>query len=182
MQASLPTSPQRSVPSLLPSTAPTDAAAHRQVTPENVVFKTKTQALALWNNVYEPHSTKLLAKLAESHPDLPVHILSSHYGPNLSDPAAAASQGKIGRVLTSVVAVACLRAQQGVSPQVASHIFGLRNSLLPNSGAELEPRVEGVEFLTSDEGAMWVLNEVDRIVAVVAEGQTSFAGPRKSKL
>jgi hypothetical protein len=158
-----------------------------EVTPENVVFKSKTQALALWNNVYEPHSTKLLTKLAESHPDLPVHILSSHYGPNLSDPESAiasSSLGKVGRVLTSVVAVACLRAQQGVSPQVASHIFGLRNSKLPNSGAEKEPKIEGVEFLTSDEGAMWLLHEVDRIVAVVTEGQApaSFAGPRESKL
>lgn len=155
---------------------------NRQLTPGNVEHVTQTQALSLWNNVYEPHSTKLLAKLAESHPDLPVHILCSHYGPLLSDPSSAASLGKIGRILTSVVAVACLRAQQGVSPQVASHLYGLKNSLLPKSGAEVEPAVEGQAFLTSDDGAIWVLNEVDRIVAAITLGETSFAGPRESKL
>lgn len=145
----------------------------------------RTQALSLWNNVYEPHSAKLLAKLAESHPDLPVHILSSHYGPLLSDPdakVATPARGKVGRILTSVVAVACLRAQQGVAPQVASHLYGLRNSMLPDSGAAEEEPVVGSAFLTSDEGAVWVLEEVDRIVEVVAGESTSFAGPRESKL
>lgn len=89
-------------------------------TPANVTYTVETQALALWNSIYDPHSTKLLHKLAESHPDLPVHILNSHYGPLLSDPTptVGAGSGKVGRVLTSVVAIACLRAQQGVTPQV----------------------------------------------------------------
>lgn len=145
--------------------------------------ETQSKALALWNSIYEPHASKLLVKLAESHPDLPVHIFSSHYGPLLSDPSIPTTvQGKVGRVLTSVVAVACLRAQQGVAPQVASHIFGLRNSAEAGSGAELEARFDGQDFLTSDEGAIWVLNEVDRIVEVIAKGETSFAGPAVAKL
>jgi hypothetical protein len=32
------------------------------------------------------NSDKLLAKLAESHPDLPVHILHAHYGHMFADP------------------------------------------------------------------------------------------------
>lgn len=125
-------------------------------------------------------------KLAESHPDLPVHILSSHYGSLLSDPtlspAMTLAKGKVGRVLTSIVAISCLRSQSGVSPQVASHIYGLKNSALPGSGAEGEEKIQGSEFLTTDQGAMWVLGEVDRIVEVVAGGETSFAGPPKAKL
>lgn len=88
--------------------------------------------------------------------------------------------GKVGRVLTSVVAVSCLRAQGGVEPQVASHIFGLRNSGDAGSGAELEEVVEGGEWLTSNEGAEWVLERVDEIVRVVMGDAVSFAGGRES--
>lgn len=148
-------------------------------TPENV-FNTHAKALSLWNSIYEPHASKLLVKLAESHPDLPVHILNSHYGPLLSDPSPIASiaRGKIGRILTSVVAISCLRAQQGVAPQVASHVYGLLNSGEPNSGAESEEKIEGHEFLTSDQGSLWVLGEVDRIVSTVAGEEKMFGGPK----
>jgi hypothetical protein len=141
------------------------------------------RALGLWNSVYDPHSAKLLEKLSASHPDLPVHILSSHYGALLSDPSATVGAGsaKVGRVLTSVVAIACLRAQQGVTPQVTSHIFGLRKSLEEGSGAQGEDHVEGQEFLVSDEGSLWALGEVDRIVQFVNGGEASFA-PVKAKL
>lgn len=117
-----------------------------------------------------------MKKLAESHPDLPVHILSSHYGPLLADPFTRAPPGhaKLGRVLTSVVAIACLRAQGGVGPQVTSHVFGLRKSLEKGSGAEEEEVVEGQEWLASEEGCKWVLEQVDRIVEVVA-GHSTFA-------
>jgi hypothetical protein len=134
---------------------------------------------SLWDAIYEPHSVKLLNKLAASHPDLPVHILNSHYGALLSDPFNTAPEGhfKIGRVLTSVVAMACLRAQQGVGPQLTSHVFGLKKSLLEGGGAEGEVELKGQDWLTSDEGVEWVLNSVDEVATVVAKGQTTFAGP-----
>lgn len=134
-------------------------------------------AHSLWKSIYQPHDEKLLAKLADSHPDLPVHILSSHYGPLLADPRVGFPPGhaKIGRVLTSVVAIACLRAQGGVGPQVTSHVFGLRKSLDAGSGAESEDKVEGHEWLASEQGCQWVLEQVDKIVEVVTPQGPSFA-------
>ncbi|GAA5884022.1 hypothetical protein JCM3774_001193 [Rhodotorula dairenensis] len=130
---------------------------------------------ALWNGIYDPHSKKLLAKLAQSHPDLPVHILTSHYSHLLSDPPASARPAhaaKVGRILTSVVAIACLRAQGGVGPQVTSHVFGLRKAADEN--LEGEEAIQGAEFLTSEDGAQWVIEQVDRFVEAVSRSP-SFA-------
>jgi hypothetical protein len=146
---------------------------------ENNLNGTKIKGRALWDSIYEPHSAKLLAKLAQSHPDLPVHILTSHYGPLFSDPLEQFPEGhfKIGRLLTSVVAIACLRAQQGVGPQLTSHVFGLKKALLEGGGAEGESAVQGQDWLTSDEGVEWALKSVDAIAeGVVGQGKTSFAG------
>ena len=56
--------------------------------------------------------------------------MNSEYGLLFSDPPREEAPGqKIGRIATSVIAVACLRAQTGVGPQVTSHIFGLRKAL-----------------------------------------------------
>lgn len=154
------------------------AAIDRQPTEHNV-NATQIKARSLWDGIYEPHASKLLAKLAQSHPDLPVHILSSHYGPLFSDPVETFPEGhyKIGRVLTSVVAIACLRAQQGVGPQLTSHVFGLKKALLEGGGAEGEAPVDGQEWLTSDEGVKWALESVDGIAeVVVGRGRSSFAG------
>ncbi|GAA6004004.1 hypothetical protein JCM10207_006507 [Rhodosporidiobolus poonsookiae] len=146
----------------------------RQPTPETLQT-TLSSASSLWTSIYDPHSQKLLTKLSTSHPDLPVHILTSHYGPLLSDPPSPlrrpAGHAKIGRILTSVVAIACLRAQGGVGPQVTSHVFGL----LKAGKEELaeEEKVAGGEWLTSEEGARWVVEQVDRLVEAV----TSGAGP-----
>lgn len=152
--------------------------------PENVSEVVGSRALGLWNSIYDPHSAKLLVRLAESHPDLPVHILSSHYGPLLADgsPLAASGGAKIGRVLTSMIGIACLRAQQGVAPQVTSHVFGLKKSLDVGSGHEGELPVEGQEFLTTDEGSIWLLSQIDRIVETVAGGSTFAPHSRESKL
>lgn len=125
-----------------------------------------------------------MKKLGEAHPDLPVHILNSHYGPALSDPLDTFPSGhfKVGRILTSVVAMACLRAQQGVAPQLTSHVFGLKKALLEGGGADGEAPLKGQEWLTSDEGVQWILESTDDISGVVSEGRTTFAGPIKSKL
>lgn len=150
------------------SDALTHASAHRQPTQQNLP-DILSSATSLWNSIYDPHSTKLLHKLSQSHPDLPVHILSSHYGPLLADPFGPprAGHAKVGRILTSVVAIACLRAQGGVGPQVTSHVFGLRKAGEKGSGAELEEKVEGGEWLTTEEGAKWVIEQVDALVQFV---------------
>jgi hypothetical protein len=141
----------------------------------------------LWTSVYAPFDEKLLSKLSASHPDLPYHILSSHYGPLLSDPNGEAFNPeihKIGRELTSIVAIACLRAQQGVQPQLLSHVFGLQKSRGEQSkpGTASGLSSEEKEWLTNDEGCIWVLQEVDKIVEAVSGGKGSFAAVVRSEL
>lgn len=53
---------------------------------------------------------------------------------------------------SSVLAVTCLRALGGVERQVESHLFGLKKA----SG----------EWITSDEGCLWLLKVVDEVVDV----------------
>ncbi|KAF4122903.1 alpha-1,3-mannosyltransferase [Geosmithia morbida] len=119
----------------------------------------------LWDSIYAPFEGKLVTKLATSHPDLPVHILNSHYGPLLADPAERGGLAKTGRILTSVIAISCLRAQTGVAPQVTSHVFGLRKGIEDGTyKAEGEEEVQGVEWLATNEGSEWILRSVDTIV------------------
>ena len=151
-----------------------------ELSPSNI-DETLSRSRALWDSIYAPHHEKLISKLADSHPDLPVHILSSHYGPLLGDPPALAQETEtsIGRILTSIVAITCLRSQRGVGPQVTSHVFGLKKALLEKAQGVLEEIGGGdaAEWLCGDEGATWVLESADRIGEVVAGGRTSFAGP-----
>ncbi|KAJ5108269.1 hypothetical protein N7456_004944 [Penicillium angulare] len=136
---------------------------------------------ALWDSIYRPFEKKLYNKLADSHPDLPVHILHSNYGALLSDPARTTG-ASAGRVLTSIVAVACLRAQTGVGPQVLSHVFGLRKALEDGSWASDVETEEGARWLASDEGNTWILNSVDAIVESISQGSGSNFAPGKAKL
>jgi hypothetical protein len=93
--------------------------------------------------------------------------------------------------MTSVVAVACLRAQTGVGPQVLSHVFGLRKGVeqgahwgeFGGEGGEEEARA--VERLAGDEGCEWLLRSVDAIAeAIGAGGEGGVANweGRESKL
>jgi hypothetical protein len=142
----------------------------------------------LWDSIYRPFSDKLVTKLAASHPDLPVHIISAHYGTLLSDPErqaaapTAAASGTpappVGRVLASLVAIACLRAQTGVGPQVLSHVFGLRKAFEDGTA---EKDVEGGEWLASEEGNRWILETVDAIVEAVGGGEGSNFAPGPGK-
>jgi len=90
---------------------------------------------------------------------------------------------KVGRVLSSVVAVACLRAQTGVGPQVTSHVFGLRKAVEDGSWVDDEAGPEkGVRWLASDEGNVWILEKVDEIVEAIGGGKgSSYAPARESK-
>lgn len=137
----------------------------------------------LWDSIYRPFENKLYEKLADAHPDLPVHILNGNYGALLSDPAGRSTGANAGRVLTSIVAVACLRAQTGVGPQVMSHVFGLRKALEDGTWESDVEGEKGAKWLASDEGNTWILNSVDRIVESISQGEgTNFAPGRTSKL
>ena len=110
-----------------------------------------------------------------------MHILNSHYGPLLSDPEdRAGGLAKVGRALTSIVAISCLRAQTGVGPQVLSHVFGLRKALEDGSFAaekKTEDGLEGVEWLAGDEGGEWLLKSIDSISEAL--GGANFGQPSK---
>lgn len=175
-------------PSLLPllSTKP-----RRKPTAQNL-SGIQERGEGLWSSIYKPYEETLLQRLADSHPDLPVVILNSHYGPALADfPAAASSENvgtgiganpaKIGRILTSLVAISCLRAQTGVAPQVTSHLFGLRKAFEDGSGPADED-VTGGPWLASDEGNLWVLRCVDAIVEAIGGGEGGNFAPVKAKL
>ncbi|KAK3305701.1 uncharacterized protein B0T15DRAFT_416456 [Chaetomium strumarium] len=172
----------------------------RHLTPDNIASVTE-HGRDLWASIYTPFDEKLEAKLADSHPDLPVHILGCHYGPLLADPPARNAQrrqgsglGAVGRNLTSVVAVACLRAQTGVGPQVLSHVFGLRKGVEQGLHREEfvgvedgEAEAEGVERLAGDEGCEWLLRSVDAIAEAVGSSYARWDGEggkggRESKL
>jgi hypothetical protein len=115
-------------------------------------------------------------------------IVSNEYGALLSDPpvpnelssspgsvnAAASPKGEslgtIGRTLTSVAGVACLRASGGVGPQLISHVYGLlkaRDEIAHakrGSGSEGVGEQLGEKWLASPDGATWVISVVDRLV------------------
>lgn len=118
-------------------------------------------------------------------------IVNHEYGALFADPEDLGhkSGAKVGRVLTSIVAVACLRAQTGVGPQVTSHVFGLRKAFEDGTWegkGEFSGEFEGEagKWLASDEGNVWLLESIDAIVETLGEGKgSSFApGMTKSKL
>ncbi|KAF3385721.1 Dol-P-Man:Man [Talaromyces pinophilus] len=157
----------------------------RGLTPE-VIPDILNRGQSLWKSIYYPFETKLQQKLALSHPDLPVHVIESEYGNLFADPAAPTEgvvPATVGRVLTSIVAISCLRAQTGVGPQVISHVFGLRKAF-EDGTAESDAEIQGGEWLASDEGSIWLIGVVDQIVETIggAQGGTSFAPGLRGKL
>lgn len=159
----------------------------REYHPDNVEG-IKARGLDLWNSIYRPFEKKLIDKLARSHPDMPVIILQNNYAALLSNPEETSSTDvkgrRVGRLATSMMAIACLRAQTGCAPQVLSHIFGIRKALEDGTWAQDAESQAGASWLASDEGNLWILQSVDSIVEAIGQGHgTSFAppGPR-SKL
>ncbi|CAI6084036.1 unnamed protein product [Clonostachys chloroleuca] len=161
------------------ATAPSRALSSPESLPQ-----VRQRGRDLWKSIYRPLDEKLYRKLARSHPDLPVHILDANYGPLLADPPRTEKQGlaSVGRLLTSVVAIASLRAQTGVGPQVLSHVYGLRKAVEDGSFREdvVAEGDEAAEWLAGDEGNEWILRSVDRIVDVLGGG--NFAAGRVAKL
>ena len=157
--------------------------ARRHLTPDGIEGTLK-RGRFVWDSVYRPFSDKLSDKLAMSHPDLPVFIIQGEYGALFSDPPNPAMDPdvvpNIGRVLMSILAVATLRTQTGVGPQVVSHVFGLRKAY-EDGTAEAEPPVEGGKWLASDEGNVWLIEHIDRIAAALNEGGNSGFAPGMTK-
>lgn len=156
------------------STKPT-----REFSSSNIEAR-KEDGLGLWDSVYYGFERKLLDKLAQSHPDLPVHIIHGHYASLLSNPSRETytdgeekpREIQVGRVLTSLIAIACLRAQTGVGPQVVSHVFGLRKAYERGDAKnETEVDVPGGEWLSGEEGNKWVLEWIDELVRGIGTAQ-----------
>ncbi|EIW70590.1 hypothetical protein TREMEDRAFT_43268 [Tremella mesenterica DSM 1558] len=152
----------------------------RKHTPENIQ-SISSRGREMWDIIYSPFHNKLLDKLSDAHPDLPVHILESHYGPLLSDPSptnrqsSILSTGTIGRTLTSIMAMSCLRAQTGVEPQLISHVHGLQKAA-KEEDSQLDEKIgkEGRSWLCGDDGTKWVLESVDEISSYVKGGEKSL--------
>ncbi|RXK38278.1 hypothetical protein M231_04451 [Tremella mesenterica] len=211
----------------------------RKHTPENIQ-SISSRGREMWDIIYSPFHNKLLDKLSDAHPDLPIHILESHYGPLLSDPSVSSlsssptsssvstppsphtsavpstpsssssppssspsilsmdqrgdhhsslspsakqndeptnrqssilSTGTIGRTLTSIMAMSCLRAQTGVEPQLISHVHGLQKAA-KEEDSQLDEKIgkEGRSWLCGDDGTKWVLESVDEITLHVKRG------------
>ncbi|KAG9572689.1 hypothetical protein KCU77_g12566, partial [Aureobasidium melanogenum] len=163
---------------------PSDIISSLSTTPTRIPSPSNITAMSsrgedLWKSIYDPFDKKLYDKLASSHPDLPVHILHSEYGALFADPEEKVA-GKVGRVLTSIVAVSCLRTQTGVGPQVLSHVFGLRKAFKDGTA---EKDVQGGEWLAGDEGSVWLLESVDKLVEALSGGKgSSYAPGLKAKL
>lgn len=128
------------------------------------------RGMALWKSIYEPHAVKLYNKLGDFHPDFIAFIIQA-YGTILSPlPRGQLEQGNLTRALGSVVAVATLRAEGRVGPQLTSHVFGLLKARYEKDLNDED------KFLSSDEGAEWVIRRVDEIVdAVTADTQDGLA-------
>jgi hypothetical protein len=143
----------------------------------------------LWDSIYEPHADKLYNKLHSYHPDFickallltdydkvyisdlffpdfsfPAAFIMQSYGTVLSAlPASADQQGNLSRTMSSVVGAACLRAEGRVGPQLVSHVFGLLKARhVENKSAE-------DVWLSSDDGAEWVIRMVDKILDIFVE-------------
>ncbi|PHH71628.1 hypothetical protein CDD82_6405 [Ophiocordyceps australis] len=137
---------------------------------EDEMTQQNLRGMALWASVYDNLEEKLREKLKQAHPDLPFHIIGSHYAALLSDPEAGGRQGQVartGKVLTEVMAVASLRALDGAGPQMLSHVYGLQRAWEDRTWKEGWVGDEVVaKWLTDDEGCEWVLGQVDEIVKV----------------
>jgi hypothetical protein len=66
----------------------------------------------------------------------------------------------------SIVGTACLRAEGRVGPQLVSHVFGLLKA------RDAAPKSTEDAWLSSDEGAGWVIRAVDNIKDMLFQQDT----------
>ena len=146
-------------------------------------LRSNARGRALWKQTHRPLHTKLEHKLAQAHPDLPVFIVHNVYGGLFADIGRVRGVA-IGRIAISLCAIACLRAQQGVGPQLLGHIRGLKKAWEDGSWKS-EPCADteqAIGWLVSDEGCIWVLQKIDELVEALSEGQGSTFAPIKATL
>lgn len=186
LKSALPTEPRRFVISAVlhfPCSCVT--CSYRKITSDELK-PVQEAAYALWDDIYTPVSDKLVSILGQSHPDLPVFIIDSEYGPLFAPPHTFATKDalrtepswEVNRLRTSLVAIAGLRAQGGVGPQVTSHVWGLMKAR--NSISDNDQNKNGLQWLTSEEGALWAIRAIDGLCEAV-EGSEE-PEPRESKL
>ncbi|UZJ53881.1 hypothetical protein CBS101457_003201 [Exobasidium rhododendri] len=143
-------------------------------------------AYDLWDDIYTPLSDKLIHILGKSHPDLPVFIVDSEYGPLFAPPntftAISSPSWEVNRLRTSLVALSGLRSQGGVGPQVTSHVWGLLKS--KKSIAVNDENKKGLEWLTTEDGALWAIRTIDSLCLAIegAEQEEAVKVQRESKL
>lgn len=75
----------------------------------------------------------------------------------------------MGRALTSATGIACLRASGGVGPQLISHVYGLLKAHNYEKDAIAAGTGKGEEWISTVEGATWVINVVDKLVDILGE-------------
>jgi hypothetical protein len=125
----------------------------------------------LWRQLHHPLDAKIEYKLRAAHPDLPVYVINYVYGGLFIDPIDTEG-ALIGRIEISLAAIACLRAQAGVEPQLLGHVRGLKKAWEDGSWKS-EPCAgteEGIGWLVSDEGCTWVLQTIDNLAKALSGG------------
>ncbi|KAH8710257.1 hypothetical protein GQ44DRAFT_626645 [Phaeosphaeriaceae sp. PMI808] len=130
----------------------------------------------LWDQVHNPWGASLEHKLQKAHPDLPIFIINNLYGGLFANTERSWGP-KIGRIFTSLSAIASLRAQPSASPQLRGHIYGMRK-VWEDGSWKSEPNIgpeEAVKWITSDQGCIWVLRKVDELVYALGAAQHSVA-------
>ncbi|PFH58618.1 hypothetical protein XA68_13435 [Ophiocordyceps unilateralis] len=156
---------RRSLPPAVVDNLPTQA--RRRLDPQNIQ-SVGARGNHLFSAVYRSLTRPLVDKLSDAHPDLPIYIVGSHYGALLADPPGDVTVATVGHLLTSIVAVACLRAQTGVEPQLLSHVYGLRKCCEKEAWktdwvAETGQDETAIPWLMGDDGCEWLLKSVDAI-------------------
>lgn len=82
------------------------------------------------------------------------------------------------------MAVATLRSSTELGPQLLSHVFGLKKAGEEVRAGLLDGKGEvgeGVGWLTSDEGAEWVLRSVDALSSLISAARLEVADRREPK-
>lgn len=134
-------------------------------TDESAAALTAAGGQTLWEQIHQPFASKVERKFSQAHPDLPLFIKGRIYG-DLFCNFVCEKEETIGRVTTSLSAIACLRARPGFALQVFDHICGLKNAWRDGSWKS-EPHVgseKSIEWLLSDNGCIWVLRKVDELI------------------
>ncbi|KAI3624542.1 hypothetical protein CBS14141_002970 [Malassezia furfur] len=130
----------------------------------------KNVGFMVWEDIYREKEKRLRDVLAHSHPDLGIYILQNEYGPLFAPPTMYKQieepTWEVNRVRVSLMNMAALHAQGGVAPQVTSHTFGLLRSG-PSFAHVQGPERAGLDFLTTLEGATWVIETVNDVAAVI---------------